>query len=442
VSVEHDRTEGARDTRPSVWGDRGLLGKVLSASSRRHVPLLKQFFVFFFVLLAAGLSSVVPWLLVTDAPSMWAGVVAALFGVGFAAVASSKPRLLRWEIVIPAVDFVAVGLLRFGTGDGRSIFLPIILLAIVWIAVWPGRLNIVWLLIGSTVTLLLPFALDPTGRQPSEIIRLVFALAIYATIGLAINELARQASLKVDISRAQQHAVEREIERAATVQQSLLPPTTSILPDMFTVQGTCIPARTVGGDFYDWYPTPDGIALTVGDVMGKGVGAGMIAAAVRSVIRSSSDDADPAVALRRATTGLAAGDSGADVRFTTCFHARITPTGTIRWADAGHGLAFIRRADGEVEHLQASDLPVGLGDEWTSHTQQLEAGDTLVCVSDGVLDLFDDDLVAIRRFTELLASTGIPSEIIRKLMELTNAEEQADDVTVIAASFAPVLIAA
>jgi sigma-B regulation protein RsbU (phosphoserine phosphatase) len=176
--------------------------------------------------------------------------------------------------------------------------------------------------------------------------------------------------------------------------------------------------------------------------MGKGVGAGMIAAAVRSVIRSSSDDADPAVALRRATTGLAAGDSGADVRFTTCFHARITPTGTIRWADAGHGLAFIRRADGEVEHLQASDLPVGLGDEWTSHTQQLEAGDTLVCVSDGVLDLFDDDLVAIRRFTELLASTGIPSEIIRKLMELTNAEEQADDVTVIAASFAPVLIAA
>lgn len=397
---------------------------------------------FCFVLLAAGLSSVVPWLLVTDAPSMWAGVVAALFGVGFAAAASLKPRLLRWEIVIPAVDFVAVGLLRFGTGDGRSIFLPIILLAIVWIAVWPGRMNIVWLLIGSTVTLLLPFALDPTGRQPSEFIRLVFALAIYATIGLAINELARQASLKVDISRAQQQAVEREIEKAATVQQSLLPPTTSILPDMFTVQGTCIPARTVGGDFYDWYPTPDGIALTVGDVMGKGVGAGMIAAAVRSVIRSSSDDADPAVALHRATTGLAAGDSGADVQFTTCFHARITPTGTIRWVDAGHGLAFIRRADGEVEHLQASDLPVGLGDDWTSHTQQLDAGDTLVCVSDGVLDLFDDDLVAIKRFMELLASTGIPSEIIRKLMQLTNVEDQADDVTVIAAAFDPAVVAA
>lgn len=397
---------------------------------------------FCFVLLAAGLSSIVPWLLVTDAPSMWAGVVAALLGVGFAAAASLNPRLLRWEIVIPAVDFVAVGLLRFGTGDGRSIFLPIILLAIVWIAVWPGRMNIVWLLIGSTVTLLLPFALDPTGRQPSEFIRLVFALAIYATIGLAINELARQASLKVDISRAQQHAVEREIEKAATVQQSLLPPTTSILPDMFTVQGTCIPARTVGGDFYDWYPTPDGIALTVGDVMGKGVGAGMIAAAVRSVIRSSSDDTDPAVALHRATTGLAAGDSGADVQFTTCFHARITPTGTMRWVDAGHGLAFIRRADGTVEHLQASDLPVGLGDDWTSHTQQLEAGDTLVCVSDGVLDLFEDDLVAIRRFTELLASADIPSEIIQKLLERTNAEDQADDVTVIAVSFDPALVTA
>lgn len=428
--------------RPSVWGDTGLLGKILSASSRRHVPLLKQSFVFLFVLVAACLSSVVPWLLVTDAPSMWAGVFAALCGVGFAAAASLDPRLLRWEIVIPAADFVAVGLLRFGTGDGRSIFLPIILLAIVWIAVWPGRLNIVWLLIGSTVTLLLPFVLDPGGRQPSEFIRLLFALAIYATIGLAVNELARQASQKVDLSRAQQQAVEREIDAAATVQQSLLPPKTSILPDMFTVQGICIPARTVGGDFYDWYPTADGIALTVGDVMGKGVGAGMIAAAVRSVIRSSGDDADPAVALRRANTGLAAGDSDADVQFTTCFHARITPTGEVRWADAGHGLAFIRRNDGRVEHLQASDLPIGLGEHWSSQTHRLEAGDTLVCISDGVLDLFENDLIAISHFQELLKTTGIPAELVQRIVDFTGAEDQPDDVTIIAAAFVPALIRA
>ena len=423
--------------RPSVWGDSGLLARVMSAGSRRHVALLKQGFVFLFVLLAAVVSTLIPWLPVSDAPSMWAGVFAAFCGVVFASVVSRRPRLLTWEIVIPAADFVAVGLLRYGTGDSGSVFIPIILLPIVWIAVWPGRLSIVWLLIGSAVTFMLPFVIEPSGRAPSEFIRIAFSLAIYATIGLAINELARQASRKVELSRAQQHAVERELDRAATIQQSLLPPKTSLLPEMFAVRGRCIPARAVGGDFYDWYPTPDGIALTVGDVMGKGVGAGMIAAAVRSVIRSSSDDLDPAVALRRATTGLASGDG--DVQFTTCFHARITPSGEIRWADGGHGLALIRRATGLVERLQSSDLPIGLGDRWTSYADQLHPGDTIVCISDGVLDLFPDELHAFSQFQLLLISSGDPGDIVQKVAELVGEDEQADDVTVVAATFAPAL---
>lgn len=430
---------GSDDLRPSVWGDRGLLGRFMSAAGRRHVALVKQGFVFGFVLLAAVVSTFIPWLPVSNAFWMWAGVLAALCGVIFSAAASWRPGLLRWEIVIPAADFVAVGLLRYGTGDSGSVFIPIILLPVVWIAVWPGRLSIAWLLVGSAVTFFLPFVIDPMGRAPSEFIRIMFSLSIYATIGLAINELSGQARRKVELSRVQQEAVEREIGQAATVQQSLLPPKTSSLPEVFAVQGTCISARAVGGDFYDWYPTPDGIALTVGDVMGKGVGAGMIAAAVRSVIRSSSDDADPAVALRRATTGLASSDADNDVQFTTCFHARVSASGAIRWADGGHGLALIRRATGLVERLQSADLPIGLGEHWTSHADQLKPGDTLVCISDGVLDLFPDELRAFEQFQQLLTSTGDPGEIVRKVAELVGDEERPDDVTVVAAAFVPTL---
>ena len=429
--IRHDHV------RPSVWGDSGLLARIMTIGSRRHVVLLKQSFVFVFVLLAALVSTLIPWLPVSDAPTMWAGVGAAFCGTVFASAVSRRPRLLAWEIIIPAADFVAVGLLRYGTGDSRSVFVPIILLPIVWIAVWPGRSSIVWLLLGSAVTFLLPFAIEPSGRPPSEFVRIAFSLAIYATIGLAINELARQASLKVELSRAQQHAVERELDRAAIIQQSLLPPKTSLLPTMFSVRGRCIPARAVGGDCYDWYPTPDGIALTVGDVMGKGVGAGMIAAAVRSVIRSSSDEPDPAVALRRATTGLASGDSDVDIQFTTCFHARITPSGEIRWADGGHGLALIRRATGLVERLRSSDLPIGLGDRWTSYRDQLQPGDTIVCISDGVLDLFPDELHAFSQFQLLLTTAGDPGDIVQKVTELVGHDEQSDDVTVVAATFVP-----
>jgi len=435
-------TDGDDGDRPSVWGDRGLLARTMPAGSRRWVPLFKQSFVFLLVLGAAALSTVVPWLTVSDPVAMWSGVLAAALGVAYAAAAARDARLLRAEIVIPALDFVAVGLLRFGTGDSRSLFLPVILLAIIWIAVWPGRVNVLWLLLGSSVTFLLPFVIDPGGRGPSDVVRLAFALTIYAIVGLAVNELARQARQKVDRSRAEQRAVERELDRAASVQQSLLPPDARTLPATFSVVGACVPARTVGGDFYDWYSTPDGMALTVGDVMGKGVGAGMIAAAVRSVVRSSVEDPDPASALRRATVGLATGDDDTAVQFTTCFHVRITPTGDMRWVDAGHGLAFLRRADGRVERLRSTDLPIGIGTAWTARTATLDAADTLVCISDGVLDLFDDELEAVGRVEELLGATGDPAAIVQEVIALAGTEERPDDVTVVAASFVPALVGA
>ncbi len=94
--------------------------------------------------------------------------------------------------------------------------------------------------------------------------------------------------------------------------------------------------------------------------MGKGVGAGMIAAAVRSLIRSTVDEADPAVAVRRAATGLATGSSDlTSGQFTTCFHLRVDHDGGARWVDAGHGLTVLRSADGAVRPLRSGHLPIG-----------------------------------------------------------------------------------
>ncbi len=60
-----------------------------------------------------------------------------------------------------------------------------------------------------------------------------------------------------------------------------------------------LPAKSVGGDFYDWYPTPEGFGFTLADAMGKGAGAGLIAATARAVIRSARNEDDPALALSR-----------------------------------------------------------------------------------------------------------------------------------------------
>ncbi|WP_261976473.1 PP2C family protein-serine/threonine phosphatase [Curtobacterium sp. B8] len=192
-------------------------------------------------------------------------------------------------------------------------------------------------------------------------------------------------------------------------------------------------ARSVGGDFYDWYPTPDGgAAVTLGDVMGKGVGAGMIAAAIRAVVRSSRDNPDPAAALRSATAGISTGPGTATSgQFTTCFHARISRNGVLCWVDAGHGLTVLRRAAGVVSFLQSGHLPIGVGTGWVSLETVLEPGDSIVSVSDGVLDLFGGDLRSLDAYAAFVAERPSITEIVEELTALAQQQEQPDDVTVL-----------
>jgi sigma-B regulation protein RsbU (phosphoserine phosphatase) len=424
-------------TDQSTTGPRSrVLTRAVERVPAKRVPFVKQSFIALLITLSAVLSVTTPWLMVTDAPVMWAGVVLAVAALGFAELMARGRVSLRWELLIPGSGFVAVGMLRHGTGDSRSVFLNIVILAIVWMASRPGRGYVVFAMIGSLVTLLMPFLFDPSGPPSSEVVRLALSLMVYGTLAVAVNELARQAELRLTLSQARRRAVQGELDRAAVVQQSLLPPDASTLPASFSVYGACVPARTVGGDFFDWYPTDDGIAITLGDVMGKGVGAGMIAAAVRSVIRSSADEPDPAAALRRASAGVETG-AETETQFTTCFHARIAMDGVIHWADAGHGLAVLRRADGSVERLRSLNLPIGIGTEWTTFTTQAQAGDTLICVSDGVLDLYDDELEAVNRFEDLVRRTPGAAEIVQSIANTAGAEERPDDVTVMAATFEP-----
>jgi len=182
--------------------------------------------------------------------------------------------------------------------------------------------------------------------------------------------------------------------------------------------------------------------VTVGDVMGKGVGAGMIAAAVRSVIRSSVDDGDPAEAFHRASVGLTTSAYDTETQFTTSFHARIDADGAVLWADAGHGLAFIRRASGAVDRLNSADLPIGVGTGWHRHRSQLDDGDVFVCVSDGVLDLFPVELEAMHDLERLLAATPEPARIVEVVERLALERDRSDDVTVVATTLVPTSVPA
>lgn len=398
-------------------------------------PLAKQSVVAGLVVVAAVTSAAVPYLLVTDPVRMWQGVGLALVLLVATVLMLRWPALRRLELVVPIGDFIAIGLLRFGTGDTQSVFLAIIILPVIWIAAGPGRWRVLVPLLGVCVTLLLPLVLD-TGRDlgASEFVRLLIAVLVYAAAGAVVNELSRRSLQRLDISQRRRRLAEAEVTQAAVVQRSLQPVDGSDLPSGFRVAGACVPAREVGGDFYDWYATPDGgAAVTLGDVMGKGVGAGMIAAAVRTVIRSGLEDPDPAEAFHRTAVGLNTGPTDIiGAQFTTCFHARVAADGTLRWADAGHGLSVLRRSTGGIEFLRSGHLPIGVGTRWSSAQTTLRPGDSLISVSDGVLDLFGGSLDSIDRYRDFLLEHDDIDAIVADLVDRAEQSDREDDVTVLA----------
>ncbi|WP_163729806.1 SpoIIE family protein phosphatase [Mycobacterium gallinarum] len=235
-----------------------------------------------------------------------------------------------------------------------------------------------------------------------------------------------------------------EMDRATQVQSHLLPRPLGDLPG-YTVCALCLPAFAVGGDFYDHYSSQRGVIFTVADVMGKGLGAAILTASVRSALRAASravDEMDHSADLADAVNSVSAqlsDDLTSTETFVTLFHARLDiATGAVRYVDAGHGLALIVRKTGVVERLSSEGLPLGVmpDEEWVSHDVMLEDGETLVIASDGVLDLIGDG-TDVRPALEFVAQYPDPVELCSRARALAEAGAALDDVTLVAIQKTP-----
>ena len=397
-------------------------------------PLLKQTPSLLMVVLAVVLSLTVPQLVVTSATGLVVALGLTLLATLWAAIVTLRqPSLSGWANLVPAIDFVALGVLRWATGSSASIFTALLVLPLVWFAAQEALRHVIWAVLGSALVILAPFVSGiSAGDRITELARLSVVLTVYSVLALIVNELSRQYGAQLRLSQAREELVQTEIDGAADVQRSLLPGASFETPG-WSMAGTCLPAATVGGDFFDWYRTDDGLAVTLGDVMGKGVGAGLIAAAVRAAVRSSRRDPDPGTAIVRAAEGLSTDLDERAVVFTTLFHARLRGD-ELHWADAGHGLTLVVRADGAAERLAATNLPLGLGidDRWETSTTPFGAGDLLVSSSDGVLDLFGGGLDALDHVAALARADTRPEAVVRALTELAREQGHDDDVTVVA----------
>ena len=260
-----------------------------------------------------------------------------------------------------------------------------------------------------------------------------------ADLGLA-EELGQHLAVAIRVDRMFRH----RSEVAETLQASLLPSRLPPVPGLEFAAAYigATQSQEISGDFYDVFKSPDGWAIAIGDVCGKGQEAAAMTGAARHAIRALAHVNDsPVDVLAAANDVLLAGDYGE--RFVTVKLAFLRQSGRrveVRLSSAGHPGPAVVRADGRVELLEGDGLPLGLfPDSQPSHADlELAAGDLLFFYTDGVTEARN----AAQEFFEehladaLAADPGrSAAETVRAVQDLVTAfsrGELRDDVTILA----------
>ncbi len=221
-----------------------------------------------------------------------------------------------------------------------------------------------------------------------------------------------------------------ELDRASEVQRGLLPADDISIPG-YEIAGFCQPHLSVGGDFYDWVKTSHGVAFTIADVMGKGIGSAIMAASVRAAIRATSWDHGVQQGMKIASRVLEA-DLHKAGAFVTLLYAQLDlDSHVVNYIDAGHGLTLHVAKNGEITRMESANFPIGTGlvEEWDVRSINMGHGDTLIMLSDGMLDIFDSSMERVSKLADLALGQTCAVEIIDELKKIVRESSAPDDVT-------------
>lgn len=203
----------------------------------------------------------------------------------------------------------------------------------------------------------------------------------------AFNQMAQDLSVHQK-RLVHQERLEKELELCQQIQKEMLPKAPLEL-SFAEVQGVSIPAREVGGDFFNFFPLPeDRMAILVGDVSGKGIAAALLMANLQATLRAklplAKDIADLMVQL-----DLEVERSTPDGTFLTLFVAILdNKAATLTWVSAGHDTQYLLRSNGVLEPLASSGRPLGLlpGGDYEENRLEIRPGDSLFLYTDGLVE--------------------------------------------------------
>lgn len=243
--------------------------------------------------------------------------------------------------------------------------------------------------------------------------------------------------------------MEKELNVAKDIQMSMLPLVFPAFPNRkeIDIYAHLIPAREVGGDFYDFYFLDENhFCIVVGDVSGKGVPAALMMAVTKTLLKSSAGmDLSTASIITQVNNEIAKDNE--TYMFITVFIGILnTLSGEFVYTNAGHNPSFILWADNKHEKLSTLHGPVIGAMEQLTYTEtrvQLKEDDHIFAYTDGVTESknIKGELFSETRLINLLGSTPLKSPefltktVIGAVKEFETGAEQFDDITVLALKY-------
>jgi sigma-B regulation protein RsbU (phosphoserine phosphatase) len=261
-----------------------------------------------------------------------------------------------------------------------------------------------------------------------------------------INELIEQLQEAV-ITRAKLAGLQQELEIARHVQMAILPQAPPQLPEL-DLDGRMVPAKEVGGDFYDYFTIDaERIGIVVADVSGKGVPAALFMAITRTLLKATAlFIPSPAACVERLNNLLAAENE--QMMFVTLIYGVIEPrTGRFTYTNAGHNHPYRIDATGGLAPLPATGGMAAAVMEDVAYreaTLQLEPGDTIFLFTDGVTEAIDSEdrefgTASLEAVLGREAAGSAVREVGEKVIEAVRVfagdAPQADDITCVTLRF-------
>ena len=263
---------------------------------------------------------------------------------------------------------------------------------------------------------------------------------------LLLDALARQVHAAIENRFLHEQALEsqrleQDMHVAATIQQKIIPVSLPAVAG-YDIAGTNIPSKSIGGDYYDCIPMPDGrYALVVADVSGKGIPAALLVSSLHAYLSAFLESSTSLPQLVGRLNTMLYRDSTPE-KFITAFIGILTPaTGELECVNAGHNPCYVLGADRKVRELRFGGLPLAsfdLGIPYESEKAVLAPGERLLLYTDGVTEAENERHELYEQSVDLSAflathaddtCAAFVARLIADIRRFTGTAPQSDDIT-------------